>query len=160
MFKSKELAMAVCLFSWGVMTSPFANELYVFPAEGQTNEELEFDKFTCYGWAKDNSGFDPMTVPTANSAPPAKETGSGGVVKGALAGAALGAVVGDRSKYAKRGAATGAVVGGVRQDSANAQSNQRFNDWERQESARYIHDRNSYNRAYTACLEGKGYTVK
>ena len=39
---------------------------------------------------------------------------------------------------------------------AKGQSNEQLE----QEADNYANNRNQYNRAYTACLEGKGYTVK
>jgi hypothetical protein len=32
--------------------------------------------------------------------------------------------------------------------------------WEEEQTSQYLQKRNGYNRAYTACLEGKGYVVK
>jgi hypothetical protein len=37
-----------------------AQDMVVYPAQGQSNEQMEKDKFECYGWAKNQSGFDPM----------------------------------------------------------------------------------------------------
>jgi len=48
----------------------------------------------------------------------------------------------------------------VRQSSQNTKTEQKQADWERQETANYANNRNNYNRAYSACLEGRGYTVK
>jgi len=135
-------------------------DVMIFPAKGQSNEQLEQDKFSCYGWAKKESGFDPMQAPTTKTAAPSQEKKSGGVVKGALGGAALGAILGDSSKAAKRGAAAGGLIGGVRQSSANTKNQQKTEQWKQQEANNYANNRNQYNRAYSACLEGKGYTVK
>ena len=148
---------AVLLFSTG---SGFAQELYIYPASGQSAEQMDKDQFECYNWAKKDSGFDPMAVPTTSTAPPSGQKKSGGVAKGALGGAALGAILGDSSKAAKRGAVAGGLFGGVRQSSHNRQTEQNRQQWEQQESSRYANNRNNYNRAYSACLEGRGYTVK
>jgi len=144
----------------GIYTTSMANEVIVFPAKGQSNEQIEQDKFSCYGWAKGQSGFDPMAAPTTSSAPPAQTKQSGGTVRGGLRGAALGAVIGDSSKAAKRGAVAGGLIGGTRQASANNASAQKTEQWKQQEANKYANNRNTYNRAYSACLEGKGYTVK
>jgi hypothetical protein len=141
-------------------TSVAAQELYIYPAKGQSDEQLDKDKYECYNWAKKDTGFDPMAVPTTSTPPPSGEKKSGGAVKGALGGAALGAIVGDSSKSAKRGALAGGLIGGVRQSSSNRQREQQQQQWAQQESASYANNRNNYNRAYAACLEGRGYTVK
>lgn len=144
----------------GGATSSMANDLMIFPANGQSPEQTEQDKYSCYGWAKGQTGFDPMAVPTASTAPPSQQKKSGGAAKGALGGAALGLILGDSGKSAVRGAAAGGLIGGVRQGSANSATEQKTKEWEQQETNKYINARNQYNRAYGACLEGKGYTVK
>ena len=135
-------------------------DFMIFPAKGQSNEQLEKDKFSCYGWAKQQSGFDPMKTPTTSTAPPSQEKKSGGVARGALGGAALGAIIGDSSRSARNAGAAGALIGGVRQSSANKKTQANTEQWKQQESNNYANNRDQYNRAYTACLEGKGYTVK
>ena len=149
--------ITMLLFSTG---SVFASELYIYPAKGQSSEQQEKDKFECYNWAKKDSGFDPMAVPTTTTAAPSGQQKSGGAVKGALGGAALGAIFGSSSRTTKRSAAAGGLIGGVRQSSHNRQTEQNQQQWEQRESANYANNRNNYNRAYSACLEGRGYTVK
>ena len=134
-----------------------ASEAYVYPKAGQSDEQMEKDKYDCYQWAKKESGFDPMERPTATSEAP--ET-KGGAVRGAAGGAAIGAVAGaiagDAGKGAAIGAASGGLVGGMRrQGSRRAQK-----DWAKDQSAQYERARSEYNRAWAACLEGKDYTVK
>lgn len=137
-----------------------AQELYIYPAQGQSQDQMDKDKFECYNWAKNDTGFDPMALPTTTTAPPSGQKKSGGVAKGALGGAALGAIIGDSSKSAKRGAVAGGLIGGVRQSSHNRQTDQQRQQWEQQETSRYASNRSNYNRAYSACLEGRGYTVR
>jgi hypothetical protein len=141
-------------------TPGLAEELYIYPAQDQSVEQMDKDKHECYNWAKKDSGFDPMAVPTTSTAPPSGQKKSAGVVKGGLAGAATGAIIGDNSKATRRGAAAGGLIGGVRQSSHNTKIDQSQQQWEQQEASRYANERNNYNRAYSACLEGRGYTVK
>ena len=135
-------------------------EMMVFPAKGQSNEQLEKDKFACYSWGKEQSGFDPMASPPTAAPVPAPPKKTGGVLKGGLGGAALGAIIGDSSKATKRGAAAGALIGGVRQHSANSKSARASQQQQQSQSNAYAANRSKYNRAYAACLEGKGYSVK
>jgi len=141
-------------------TPGLTEELYIYPAQDQSAEQMDKDKHECYNWAKKDSGFDPMAVPTTSTAPPSGQKKSGGVVKGGLAGAATGAIIGDNRKATRRGAAAGGLIGGVRQSSQNTKVDQSQQQWEQQEASRYANERNNYNRAYSACLEGRGYTVK
>jgi len=149
-----------CLLTVLVAGQAMAQELYIYPAKGQSAEQQDKDKFECYNWAKNDTGFDPMALPTTSSAPPSGQKKSGGAAKGALGGAVLGGILGDSGKSAKRGALAGGLIGGVRQSSQNTRTEQKRADWEQQESANYANNRNNYNRAYSACLEGRGYTVK
>ena len=142
-----------------------AQELIVFPAEGQSDEQMEKDKYECYSWAKKQTGFDPMEIPTATAPPPEERAGSGGVLKGAAAGAATGAVGGkisgkSASRGARYGAAAGGLLGGMHQSSRRMEDEQAKQQWAQEQSQQYARARNEYNRAYAACLEGKGYTVK
>ncbi len=47
----------------------WADDLMIYPIGGQSAEQQEKDRFECYGWAKNESGFDPMAPPTATEAP-------------------------------------------------------------------------------------------
>ena len=141
-------------------TALCAQELFIYPNQGQSAEQQDKDKYECYNWAKNNSGFDPMAPPVATAPPPSGEKKSGGAVKGAVGGAVLGRVVSGSSKTAKRTAAAGALVGGVRQSSQNQAVDAKRQQWEQEQTSQYVNARNSYNRAYAACLEGRGYTVK
>ncbi len=143
----------------------FSSELVIYPAQGQSNEQLEKDKYECYQWAKQQSGFDPMAPPTASTPPPQQQTSGSSVVKGAARGALLGVTVGaitnnSKSRSAGAGAAAGGLMGGMSRRDQASQQQQAQKQWEQQEVQRYTELRNSYNRAYSACLEGKGYTVK
>ena len=150
---------AIAAFVAGVLVAPLAaaQELYVYPNKGQAKDQQEKDEFDCYRYGRDETGFDPMAVPTA-TAPAPEQKGSvlGGAARGALLGAAVGAVAGDTGKGAAYGAAGGGVMGGMRKNSSKKKQDQ----WEQEQSQNYANNRNNYNRAYAACLEGRGYTVR
>ena len=142
-----------------------AQEPIIYPAKGQSQDQMEKDKFECYSWGKKESGFDPMQPPQATEAPPQQEAKKGGAGRGAARGAAVGygagKVFGDSgSQGAKYGAATGAVVGGSRRRSQQKQQQQAQQQQAQEQAAQYSQSRDGYNRAYSACLEGRGYTVK
>jgi outer membrane lipoprotein SlyB len=140
-----------------------AQDPIVYPSQGQSNEQVEQDKYQCYNWAKQQTGFDPMQVPTATSAPPPKQSEGhgavGGAARGALGGLAVGAIAGDKKKGAKIGAVSGGLVGGMRRNDAQKQNKKQQKQWENQQTSNYANQRNNYNRAYSACLGGRGYTV-
>jgi len=141
-------------------------ELVAFPAKGQSQEQMEKDKFDCYQWAKQQTGFDPMQAqPSVQAASPQSQGPAGARIKGAARGAVVGAVVGeiandDAGKGAAAGAAAGAIGGGMRNRRQKRQQAEAQAQKAQQESAADAQKRETYNRAYSACLEGKGYTVK
>ena len=147
-----------------------AQDFMIYPAKGQSQDQLEKDKFECYSWAKGQTGFDPMEMPKATAPPPTKQATSstaGGAVKGGVGGGLLGAGVGaiaGGKKGAKKGALigglSGGTIGGVRSSSQQKQDRKAQKQWEKQQTNQYMQKRDTYNRAYSACLEGKGYTVK
>jgi hypothetical protein len=133
---------------------------YVYPAKGQSAEQQKKDEYECYGWAKQQSGFDPMQAGSqpAAAAPPAA---TGGRLRGAARGALGGAIIGeiasdDAGKGAAIGAAAGTMAGGARQRHAQAQQQAAV----QQQQGTTAQLQQSYQRAYGACLEGRGYTVK
>jgi hypothetical protein len=139
-------------------------DLYVYPRQGQSQQQMEKDKFDCYQWAKQQTGFDPMQQAQATAPPPPKEAPQGGVVRGGARGAALGAVggaiAGDAGKGAAIGAATGALFGGMRRREQASREQYQQQQWAQQQANNYAQKRSEYTRAYSACLDGKGYTVK
>jgi hypothetical protein len=140
-----------------VSASLSAQDLMVYPAKGQSQDQQEQDQFQCYTWARDRTGFDPMEVPRASSAEPEQKGGAGrGAIGGAAAGALVGVIAGDTKQGALIGGALGGLTGGARRASSNKDRQQ----WEQQQAQQYAQRRNEYNRAYAACLEGRGYTVK
>lgn len=134
--------------------------LYVFPSNNQSPEQQATDESECFTWAKNQTGIDPLNPPEVE----AKQVDNGpdgsaivGAAGGAAAGAAIGAIAGD----AGEGAAIGAVVGGLRRrraSTAQKQHQQAANNQEASASEKAMMD--NYKKAYTACMEGKGYTVK
>jgi hypothetical protein len=142
----------------------FGQELIIYPNKGQSKKQQEKDQFECYTWAKGQTGFDPMAPPTATTPPPAKEAPQGGVgrgaARGAVGGLAVGAIAGDAGKGAAIGAASGALIGGMRRRDQVAREEQAQDQWANQQAANYQQGRSNYNRAYSACLDGRGYTVK
>jgi len=76
------ICMAVFVFLAALISGPvLAQDMFIYPNKGQSQKQLEKDKFDCYSWAKQQTGFDPMAQPTATAPPPAQEAKQGGVVR-------------------------------------------------------------------------------
>ncbi|MGD8977108.1 MAG: hypothetical protein PVG91_05835 [Gammaproteobacteria bacterium] len=140
-----------------VAPAALGQDLFVFPNDGQGQDQQDMDTFQCQRAATDRTGFDPMATPTATTRPPEQKGGVvGGAARGALLGTAVGAVTGNTKKGLKAGAVGGGVIGGMRR----ADSNRQRDDWARQESQNYQRNRDNWNRAFIACMEARGYTVR
>ena len=151
------LALAIVL---GSVAGAHAQSQIIYPAKGQAADQQQKDEGECSAWAKQNTGVDPVAVAQAGAAAPAPSGPQGervrGAARGALAGAAVGAIAGDAGKGAAIGAAGGTVAGGSRQRrEARAAESQAAQTQQQSQQALA-----TYNRAYAACLEGRGYTVK
>ncbi|MBI5582262.1 MAG: hypothetical protein HY892_00410 [Deltaproteobacteria bacterium] len=141
-----------------------AQEPIIYPKKGQSSQQLKKDKSDCYQWAKQETGFDPQAPATASTPPPVKEktkAGAGrGAVGGGLVGLGVGALMDAPGKGAAIGAAGGALIGGVRKKKHAEQQDQKEQQWTQQDAADRQQKQNYYNRAFSACMEARDYTVK
>lgn len=156
-------------------SAPTAQELYVYPQKGQSAELQSRDRHECHQWAAGQTGFDPSrqqsgAATTADIPPPQPEAPQGGLARGAARGAVVGvvggAIAGDAGKGAAIGAGTGALIGGMRRRDQQAREQQAQQNYERQraaaleaQGAESSKQRGAYNRAMTACLQARGYSV-
>jgi hypothetical protein len=161
------IVMSMLIFVAGKVPG---QDLIVYPAKGQSQQQMEQDKFTCHSFGRQRSGFDPTQTPPPApvvSYQPPPGSAAGGVIRGGAGGSALGAAVGGiaggwsgAGKGAAIGALTGGVFGGLRSQARSYQSAQAQQQYAAQQSAQYQQKRDTYNRAYSVCLEAKGYAVK
>jgi len=132
----------------------------IYPAKGQSADTQQKDMQECSVWAKTTTGVDPVAIAQSATQQPAPASGgapvAGGAAKGAAAGALIGAVAGDAGKGAAVGATTGVVAGGARARKQKEHQQAQAQDAAAKQQAAM----STYQRAYTACLEGRGYTVK
>jgi hypothetical protein len=133
--------------------------VFVYPAKNQEAARQQAEETECYGWAQKQTGVDPTAPPPAPAQTP---TGpDGGALKGAAGGAAVGTAIGAIAGETGEGAAIGAIAGGLRgrRKSKEKQKAQK-QEAQAQSQAAHASARETFNKAYGACLEGKGYTVK
>lgn len=142
-----------------------ADDLFMYPAQGQSQEQQNKDRSDCNSWAIQQSGFDPSRpVGQGSTAPPmyAPTTPTAGrtAARGAAVGAVGGAIGGNAGKGAAIGAATGALFGGMRRRDEEAQQQAAQQQYAQQQNAAYSQGRAAFDRAFGACLQGRGYTIK
>jgi hypothetical protein len=150
--RSGALFAAALAFAAAVQATPV-----VYPAKGQSAQQQKKDQSSCYSWAKSNTGIDPAQVASQPPPPSGPAVGGGervqGAARGAAGGAVIGAIAGDAGKGAAIGAVGGTVVGGSR-----ARRNQRAAQANAQAQQQGAMD--TFNRAFSACMQGRGYTVQ
>ncbi|HVO25682.1 MAG TPA: glycine zipper family protein [Candidatus Margulisiibacteriota bacterium] len=137
--------IGIILTSVMVASAVFAQtqpKVFVAPNKGQSKDQQSKDTAECKQFATEQAP--PSQAPTG-AGTHARGT-AGGAARGAAGGAAIGAIAGDAGK----GAAIGATVGGVkgRRDSKRGQQ------------AAQAGAQNDWARAFAACMESRGYTVK
>ncbi len=153
-------------------------DLYIYPNNGQDQALQKRDRYECHVWASQQTGFDPSTYQapqpvyySSYEKPQHRHHSNLDPVTGAATGAALGAVggaiAGNAGKGAAIGAGVGAVVGAfhtlissdIHERNSEHSSNEEVTVYADQ-TAEVKKLRYDYNRAISACLEGRGYTVK
>ena len=183
--RSRSFVTVLALFSLGACATepppvamrepepPPDTNVYFYPAEGRTiaAEQQDRDKYECHTWAVQKTGFDPSlpNVPphqrvrvVAGGPPPGAD-----VAAGAVTGAVVGAAVSNpwhAGKGAVLGAIAGAAIGGIADAERTAQTN-RIEDAENArahnaQAAAFERRATDYRRAMSACLEGRGYSVR
>lgn len=150
-------------------TPPPSVEIYFYPTKGQSKQQQERDRYECYLWAVKKTGFDPgqaqlaphQRVEVVPTTPPGSD-----VAAGAVTGAVVGSMM-SRPRESGTGMVFGAIAGAMlgaaseqaKQEQA-AQIQQQYDAKDAERYARMDRQARDYRRAMTACLEGRGYTVR
>lgn len=134
--------------------------LFVFPSNDQDKEQQDADEYACYKWAKEQTGVNPLNPPEVQ-AEQVDRSVDGTAVRGAAGGAAAGAAIGAIAGDAGKGAAIGAVAGGLRGRRAKVVGDEVKQQQNNAAAAGATEEMmNNFKKAFSACMEGKGYTVK
>jgi hypothetical protein len=142
-----------------LVSVPAVAQQAVYPAKGQSAAQQQKDETECYAWAKKQTGYDPAQATQYAAAPPPPQP-EGERVRGAARGAAGGAIIGAIAGGAGTGAAIGAVAGTM---AGGARQRRKQDDYEQaagQQQHAAAQQQQKFQRAYAACFEGRGYTVK
>ena len=146
-------------------------DIFVYAAHGQGDKQLDRDRYECHNWAVAQTHYNPsdphlaphqqFQVVAVPEPPPPHDT-----VVGAMAGAVIGAALGGPHDAAQ-GAMVGAIAGGAMGAASDAarqtqaqQATSQNGAAAQAERARLEQQASDYKRAISACLEGRGYTVK
>jgi hypothetical protein len=165
-FRSRWTIMAACIISVMLLSLWQADAkqsissslgVVVYPSKGQSPAQQNRDEGECYSWAKQQTGIDPVAVASAPTKEEGPAVGGGERVRGAAGGAvgglAIGAIAGDAGKGAAVGAVAGTMVGGHK-----ARKNKAAREQQAQQSK--ASTLQHFNKAFGACMEGRGYVIK
>lgn len=127
------LALIAACLSLG---APALAQVYVYPLNNQSEAQQRSDEAECQHWAVNQTGYHP------NQQSQVGRSAGRGAVRGGIGGAVIGGIAGDAGKGAAAGAVIGGVGSGVRQSAAEDRARQ------------------NWTRAYAACLDARGYSVR
>jgi hypothetical protein len=163
MTRLKRLAVLVCGATFFSSLALTMAQPYIYPNQGQSPQQEQFDKGQSYGWAVQQTNFDPANPQVGMAPPPGMPAPQGGMFRGAAGGAALGAVGGaiggDAGEGAAIGAGVGALFGGLRR-ARERREEQAMQSYATQQQGAISQGRSNYERAFGACMAGRGYTVR
>ncbi len=143
--------------------------LYFYPTKGQSKAQQDRDRYECYQWAKKQTGYDPnqkqlaphQRIEVQSATPPGSDTAAG-----AITGAVIGSMLSPRHDHGHSmvfGAITGAMLGAASEQAKHQQAEQIQRHYDAKDAQRYARlerQASDYRRAMSACLEGRGYTVR
>ena len=152
---------------------------FIYPAAGQTEQQLADDRYACHREAVDRSGFDPVNAalrPPARSEPvavpvPANEkegAAAVGVLTGAVAGGVLGSATNNHpGELAAVSAVLGGLIGGAietegaraAESIAQAEAEAQMSDQQSRVAVAAAR-REAYRLAFEACMQARGYSVR
>lgn len=122
--------------------APPPAETYFYPTKGQTPQQEQSDKGQCYAWAVQQTGFDPANPQVASPPPPPQQFGQPQAPQG------------------------GVLFGRIRRMRAEEEQQQQQQQMQMQQQ-RYMAQQHSalangranYERAFSACMSGRGYAA-
>ncbi len=142
--------------------APPPPRLFIYPAHGQTADQMEKDHYECHVWAVQQTGVDPSRGDigayqrvVVQPAPGANTVG------GAIGGAIVGSILAgprDSGVGALIGGAAGAILGSSADAQSQAQARQARQQAYQNNAAERARGQ-SYRRAISACLVARGYTI-
>ena len=158
----------------GQKTLAATMNIYAFPTKGQNASQQSEDEAACYQFANQQTGTDPFQLQKQSQAQQqqaaaaqqqAKQAGAGAGAKGAVGGAAAGALIGeiasdDPGKGAAYGAAAGLLIGHRRKKEAQEQAEQQATQQAQSAQAGTAEQMTNFKKAFGVCMQAKNYMVQ
>lgn len=144
-----------------------ADEPIIYPKNGQTPQQQGQDANECRAWATQQTGVNPAYLQgelaglqSQTSSLPKERPVLRGAARGVLAGAALGEINENMDDGAGKGAAMGVTAGAMRGAEQRIDMARQAQARQAQQQVQNLQNEYSkYNRAFSACMDAKGYSV-
>lgn len=140
----KGLLIAALVMAVGVASTARA-QVFVYPKNGQSAEQVGQDRLECQAWATKTTGVDP-TQP-AQVFHPENQPSSGGILRGHALGLGV-----DLATHTPWGMVGEAVLKRRKVEAEYERQQQEINN--------HYMALNQFDRALSACLKGRGYAVE
>ena len=133
-------------------------EPVAYPMKGQSSDQQNRDEFECHQSAQKDTGVDPVALAeqTTGSSSSGSKSGVGSALPSAGIGAMRGAADGDAGAGALHGAGMGRLISVIR----SRRQMEKQQDAAATQSADVRAQLAKYDQSYSACLTGRGYSVK
>jgi hypothetical protein len=126
-------------------TETIGAEMFAYPKNGQSHELQQADQQAGEAWADQQAGSSSPSAESSSS----QEQRQGGPLRGEMRGRMIGEAAGNSSA----GAMGGGMAGMIRRRMEQKRH-------EEQSGSGYQGSTDAHDRAYKACMEGRGYTVE
>ena len=145
-------------------------KLYIVPRDGQSREQQAQDTSYCRIWAEEQTGVDPdvskaklemLKEEQMSAVSTRREEPGGRIIRGAAVGAGMGALEKNIDDEVGRGAAQGALGAAIISRRQRRQTEQIDDGNIRVQKIRKLESQyEEYRRAFSACMDARGYSVK
>ena len=164
-FTNTVLALALFVAAGAANAQSVAGSLglVVYPSADQTADQQRTDEQECHAWAKETTGVDPANPEALQRPATAEQVDSGaaagaGVARGLARGALMGNLADDDwEQWAAAGALAGGVRGAKSAQRRNAQAQAHATAEQQAAAAEQVEH---FKRAFSACIEGRNYTIR
>ena len=132
----------------GAMNDAIGAEMFAYPKKGQSHEQQQADQQYCETWADQQAGS--ISSSPGGQSSPSRERMRGGPLRGAMRGRMIGEAAGESNAGTMGGGMGGGMI------------RRRIEQKRAEEESRpaYHGKTDAHNRAFKACMEGRGYTVE
>ena len=137
--------------------------LFVYPSDGQSAETQRKDEQECYDWAREVTGINPSNPPASQRPASAaqEDTAQAAARSGTRAAARNVLIANATDNDWEQAAAVGLVFGSARgANNARRRNEQAQQEATAEQKAATEAQVQQFSKAFSACIEGRAYTIR